>query len=88
MTIVQLAGDTERLLGWTHDQLLGQSLNGSLGAAALDRVESMIRNQQLLPRPFFIIEVSFDDRSLDIFRVPQRQAGHPGTGSVPTMRRI
>jgi len=66
MTIVQLAGETQRLLGRTHDQLLGQSLNASLGATALVRVRSMIRQQQILPRPFFIIETSFDDRPLEV----------------------
>ena len=66
MTIVQLAGDTQRLLGRTHDQLLGQSLNASLGATALVRVESMIREQQILPRPSFIIDTSFNDRPLEV----------------------
>jgi light-regulated signal transduction histidine kinase (bacteriophytochrome) len=66
MTIVQVAGDTQRLLGPTHSQLLGQSLTASLGAAALTRVESMLRKHQVLPRPFFIIDASFDGRPLEI----------------------
>ena len=66
MTIVQVAGDTPRLLGLTHNQLLGQWLNASLGAAALDRIESMIRKHQVLPRPFFVIEAAFDGRPLEI----------------------
>jgi len=66
MTVVQVAGDTQRLLGQTHGQLLGQPLNASLGAAALARVETMIRKHQVLPRPFFIIEAAFDGRPLEI----------------------
>ena len=66
MTIVQLAGDTQRLLGRSHDRLLGQSLNTSLGATALARVESMIRKRQILPRPFFIIEAAFEGRPLEV----------------------
>ena len=66
MTIVQLAGDTERLLGRTHDQLLGQSLSASLDATAKVRIESMIRRRQILPRPMFIAETCFGDRPLEV----------------------
>ena len=66
MTIVQIAGDTQRLLGRSHHQLLGQSMNTALSAIVLVKLESMIRKQQILPRPFFITEASFNDRPLEI----------------------
>jgi light-regulated signal transduction histidine kinase (bacteriophytochrome) len=66
LIIVQVAGDTQRLLGETHEALLGQSLAVCLGAAALDRVEEVLRKHQGLPRPFLIVEASFGGRPLQI----------------------
>ncbi len=66
MTIVQVAGDTDRLLGQAQERLLGQLLSASLDAVALARIESMIHKQEVFPRPFFIIDAVFGGRPLDI----------------------
>lgn len=64
--VVQVAGDTPRLLGLDDQQILGQPLNAVLGAAALTKVEAMIRKEQLLPRPTYLIETSFGGRLVEI----------------------
>jgi chemotaxis family two-component system sensor kinase Cph1 len=66
MTIVQLAGDTESLLGRTHQELIGTPLDANVGAAALAKVETLIREAQLLPRPFYVIEALFCGRPLEM----------------------
>jgi light-regulated signal transduction histidine kinase (bacteriophytochrome)/ActR/RegA family two-component response regulator len=65
LKIVQLAGDTPGILGQTHEQLLGQSLQGRLGAAVSAGVASIVRRNQGLPRPFCIFEAPFDGAMLE-----------------------
>lgn len=57
LKVVQIAGDTERLLGIRPCDMLGQaSLEASIGPAQLDHLRAMLAKARPIPRPMFAFE--------------------------------
>ena len=66
LKVVQLAGDTKRLLGLTVAELIEKDLGSHLGSAASLQVEHLVRNDELLPRPFFVVGADVAGEVFDV----------------------
>jgi two-component system, chemotaxis family, sensor kinase Cph1 len=56
LRVVQVGGDTERLLGATLQDLLGNTLEARVGPAALDHLKVMLAETPSAPRAMFAFE--------------------------------
>jgi chemotaxis family two-component system sensor kinase Cph1 len=66
LKIVQIAGDTQRLFGLSVAELIEKDLAAQLGSAASLQVERLVRNDELLPRPFFVVEAAVAGNMFDV----------------------
>ena len=64
--VLQVAGDSARILGQPPAVLLGKSIEASLGSVAIERLSLMTASQPLLPRPSFIFDIAIDNLALDV----------------------
>lgn len=58
MTIIQVAGDTQTLLGAPHEILLGQSFEARLGPVAATKLGGLVSESVASPRPLLAFETS------------------------------
>src|SRR5687767_3342530 len=56
LEVVQVAGDTERLLGVSHGAALGGGIGALLGDAELARLRARLDRGAAVPRPLFVFE--------------------------------
>ncbi len=69
LKVIQVAGDTGRLLGLTPDELLGHGLKARIGPAALERLRAFSAQDIATPRPLFAFEtgVKYRGQPLEAF---------------------
>ena len=58
LRVIQVAGDTVRLLGATPEEVLGQGLEARLGQTALSQIRSFAERDRGIPRPVFAVETA------------------------------
>lgn len=66
LVVMQAAGDTQRLLGIPLSRILGCVIDETLGVQVRDRIATLVKHDQLLPRPFFVADVRPGDIALDV----------------------
>jgi chemotaxis family two-component system sensor kinase Cph1 len=68
LRVVQVAGDTERLLNISQHDLLHQEAAASLGSNEVERLRAMVSGRAPLPRPMFAFDTVMkrDGRNLDV----------------------
>jgi chemotaxis family two-component system sensor kinase Cph1 len=90
LKVVQLAGDTEQLLGLTVAELIEKDLAAQLGSEASLQVERLVKNDELVTRPFFVVEADIGGQLFDVcahlsgglvvLELEKRRAGVPDDG--------
>jgi light-regulated signal transduction histidine kinase (bacteriophytochrome) len=67
LTVIQVAGDTARLLGLAPHEMLGQGLEARIGPAALERLRTFGAQDIAIPRPILAFEtaVQYDGQPLE-----------------------
>jgi light-regulated signal transduction histidine kinase (bacteriophytochrome)/CheY-like chemotaxis protein len=64
LCIVQAGGDAIGLLGIPVENLIGQSLEASLGGNVLLNMQSLIEHEQIFPKPLYVFEAELAGRNL------------------------
>jgi chemotaxis family two-component system sensor kinase Cph1 len=75
MCVVQLAGDTDAILGVAADTLLGGALQKQVALAAALRLEALKLREHLAAKPPFVFATRFNDRALTV-------SAHLGAGKL------
>ena len=66
LKVVQVAGDTQFLFGLSDLQLIEEDLRAQIGSAAFLQIEHLVRNDELLPRPFFVADAVIAGATFDV----------------------
>ena len=67
LAVIQVAGDSRRLLGLTPHEMLGRGLEARIGPAALERLRTFGAQDIAIPRPILAFEtgVQYDGQPLE-----------------------
>ena len=66
LKVVQIAGDTQAILGYDHQHLLGRSLRELSDSPALERLTAQLDTAQLAARPVFVSPLRVQEFTFDV----------------------